>query len=306
MTNCPKENQVFVVLGMHRSGTSVISRSLIVLGVQLGTNLMPPQADNPKGFWEDRDVVAINDELLVHFGSAWDNPYTPWQNMLFTTNPYHSRMVSIVTDRLKKHGGVWGVKDPRMCRLLRFWMPVFKSCHCKVNILISLRNPNSIAESLQKRDHMSLDTSNILWLQHTVYPVLNTRNCPRLVIDYDMLINDPEKQMRRMANYFKLPFDPVNNELWDDFMRSFLDERLRHSVFSRAEIANLGDIQQDVVGVYDLLWQVSNDTVSINADDVQTTFAGVATNLRKFSRRSPKGQTILNFLQKKINRKRGS
>jgi hypothetical protein len=55
---------IIVVLGMHRSGTSAITRGLMVLGVELGDHLMPPAPnDNDKGFFEDIDVNAINVEL---------------------------------------------------------------------------------------------------------------------------------------------------------------------------------------------------------------------------------------------------
>ena len=46
--------KLFVVVGMHRSGTSIVSRLLNLLGAHLGPedDLMPPKPDNPTGFWE--------------------------------------------------------------------------------------------------------------------------------------------------------------------------------------------------------------------------------------------------------------
>ena len=52
---------IVVVLGMHRSGTSAITRGLVVLGVELGHRLMPPEENiNDRGFYEDIDINAIN------------------------------------------------------------------------------------------------------------------------------------------------------------------------------------------------------------------------------------------------------
>ena len=46
--------KIIVVLGMHRSGTSTVTRGLRVPGASLGENLMPPAVDNnEKGFFED-------------------------------------------------------------------------------------------------------------------------------------------------------------------------------------------------------------------------------------------------------------
>ena len=40
-----KHTRLIVILGMHRSGTSAITRGLQVMGVSLGNNLMPPMED---------------------------------------------------------------------------------------------------------------------------------------------------------------------------------------------------------------------------------------------------------------------
>ena len=73
-----KIRRVIVVLGMHCGGTSAITRSLQVLGIGLGDNLHPPGADNPTGFWEDRDVIAINEGLLGYLGSEYDQLHLAW------------------------------------------------------------------------------------------------------------------------------------------------------------------------------------------------------------------------------------
>ena len=67
-----KQRVSLLVLGMHRGGTSTIARALRALGVPLGDQLLPPTDANPRGYWEDVEVVAINEELLRHFHSAWD------------------------------------------------------------------------------------------------------------------------------------------------------------------------------------------------------------------------------------------
>ena len=66
------EKSIVVVLGMHRSGTSAITRALQVLDIDLGERLMlPAENNNEKGFFEDIDVNAINIELLNELGKDW-------------------------------------------------------------------------------------------------------------------------------------------------------------------------------------------------------------------------------------------
>ena len=64
-----------LVLGMHRSGTSAVTRVLNLLGAELGDDLMPAGSDNPGGFWEYRGVVELHERLLAN--GVLHTPYDP-------------------------------------------------------------------------------------------------------------------------------------------------------------------------------------------------------------------------------------
>jgi len=49
--------QAIIILGMHRSGTSALTRVLNLLGMELGQPLLPPHPTNETGFWEHATVV---------------------------------------------------------------------------------------------------------------------------------------------------------------------------------------------------------------------------------------------------------
>ena len=57
---------IVCILGMHRSGTSLLARMLNLMGVSLGPEqfLMQPTIDNPKGYWEHDEIVGLNNEIL--------------------------------------------------------------------------------------------------------------------------------------------------------------------------------------------------------------------------------------------------
>ena len=65
---------IVCILGMHRSGTSMVARLLNLCGVYLGEekDLIPAAEDNPEGFWENVKFQEINQELLITFGGEWD------------------------------------------------------------------------------------------------------------------------------------------------------------------------------------------------------------------------------------------
>src|SRR5438552_5712469 len=69
--------RVVCVLGMGRSGTSLTMRVLNLLGVELGRGedlLEPLVPDNPAGYWEQRPIMMLNEEILAALGGSWFSP----------------------------------------------------------------------------------------------------------------------------------------------------------------------------------------------------------------------------------------
>ena len=63
-----------IILGMHRSGTSMIAGILECLGVNLGENQLGKQWFNPLGHFEDVDFLSLNKDILASAGGSWDQP----------------------------------------------------------------------------------------------------------------------------------------------------------------------------------------------------------------------------------------
>src|SRR4051812_19877514 len=119
-------NRLVVVLGMHRSGTSAMAGSLRALGVEVGQDLLPADAHNPRGYWEDRDLFEVNEELLTAIGQRWDSvtPTTD-EDLRGPAAAVSGARAETMLARKLASGGRYGLKDPRMCRLLGFWQPIF-------------------------------------------------------------------------------------------------------------------------------------------------------------------------------------
>ena len=229
-----KTQKVIVVLGMHRSGTSAITRSLELLGVGLGDNLHPAGFDNPKGFWEDLECLEINEELLCHLGSAYDRLDLAWERVKSDPfiNTLNEKAKQLVIRKLSENNGLWGFKDPRTCRLLSFWQGVFNFVGCETNYVIVLRNPLSIASSLAKRNRIPFEKSYFLWLQHMLPAVLGSAGSPRLLIDYDLFMDAPIEQITKISENLYLPMVDSDSSAVREYQNNFLDDGLRHSRFS--------------------------------------------------------------------------
>ena len=66
-----------VVLGMHRSGTSALAGVLSKTGYDLPKNLLPASFDNPKGYFESKEIIALNDDLFAEMGAVWSDWMPP-------------------------------------------------------------------------------------------------------------------------------------------------------------------------------------------------------------------------------------
>jgi hypothetical protein len=125
--------QIFV-FGMHRSGTSMVTRLINMMGAwfaEEGQSLGFAK-DNPKGFWERKDVLALNDELLSLNNCQW-NRVDGWNRASLRQAPeaLARRMKSVVLD-LDAHRP-WVLKDPRMCLTFPYWQPLLEvptTCRC--------------------------------------------------------------------------------------------------------------------------------------------------------------------------------
>ena len=127
-----------MVLGAHRSGTSALAGVIQRLGVDLGDKLLGPQAGvNELGFGEHSELVALHDRLLEKLGSSWSGihplPEKWWQAGEIKT--ISAEITSIVENDFTR-SGLWGLKDPRLCRLLPLWLDILAQEDCEPSFII--------------------------------------------------------------------------------------------------------------------------------------------------------------------------
>jgi glycosyltransferase involved in cell wall biosynthesis len=273
-------NKLIVVLGVHRSGTSAITRGLQALGVDLGETLMPPASgNNEKGFFEDTEISAFNDELLELLGGHWHSLPAISETDLSSEKLADIRMRAIGLLRSKLGSKPFGIKDPRIARLLPFWQQLFEHVGIDVSYVIASRHPMSVAESLRKRDGFDVEKSHYLWLGHVVPAVLYTAGTPRVVVSYDRLMEEPMAQLERIAATLGLPFDRTSPDI-EEYVGEFLEARLRHSRFESNDLHIHPAIPQGVIDVYGLLDRIARDELSIDAPEVTDAFVRMQEHLK--------------------------
>lgn len=167
--------RVVVVAGMHRAGTSVVARALQVLGLDLGDALMSADVrQNARGFFEDVEIVALDDALLDAQGADWKSVAlltgADWNGAAHAAA--RSRARRLLEARLARTGR-FAFKDPRVPRLLPFWQHVFADMNVDDAYVIAVRHPLAVIDSLTARDALDVRRSGWLWAAHLLGVVVH-------------------------------------------------------------------------------------------------------------------------------------
>ena len=275
-----KEKSVVVVLGMHRSGTSAVTKGLEVLGVDLGPNLMPALPNvNDKGFFEDLEINAINVELLREAGQDWHTlAFVPSSDLLHERHaPLRLRAIEVLRTRFRNVDR-FGMKDPRLCRLLPFWQQVFEHLRLKVYYVIVVRNPLSVARSLERVYKLPPEKVYYLWLEHVLPSIRLTEGLPRVVVDYDVLMEAPEKQIARIARTLGIG-GALNRARLTEFTGEFLEERLRHARFAPDDLFLDPLVPIPVRSAFTVLVDVAADKIGLDSEVVATAFKEISAQM---------------------------
>jgi hypothetical protein len=151
---------------MHRSGTSLAAEIAYQWGAYADTSLFIETNDgNPRGYWEHRALVKLNDDLLSALHSSWKVPPTAEGQKhlasLAKRGPFRHRAQKLLAT-MNAHQAVWLWKDPRLCILLPFWKEIWEG----IVYLVPIRDPIAISSSLCARGDFSAPAALLLWQKY--------------------------------------------------------------------------------------------------------------------------------------------
>ncbi len=221
-----KENTVVCILGMHRSGTSMITRLLNICGLSLGDekNIMTKSySENIKGHWENIEILHINEKILETFGGTWDMPprlLDKWEDDK-RLNQLYERAREVVKKMNGAHE-IWGFKEPRTSLTLPFWQKVIP--HMKY--VIPVRHPANVAASLHKRDGINLDDGIMLWLTYIRSILKYTKGKDRIFTFFDNYFVDAHKELRRVCDFLNIDYTDSAKQRE---IANFISDKLRHN-----------------------------------------------------------------------------
>ena len=245
------ERRALVVIGMHRSGTSALTRVLGLLGATLPKNLMPATENNPLGFFESQPLRDIHEELFHEAGTSWSDvaPFPAnWEKTPVATH-WIERLREAAEEEFAD-SPLFVLKDPRIAKLIPVWEQVFKQLNVDPSYVIAVRNPLDVAASLKQAQGIEESKGLLLWLQYFLAGEFRTRSRNRCFQSYEALISDWRAVSEDISTKLGIVF-PQDGRSAEARIDRFLSSDLRHHAAPTAEVSTRHDVTEWVRQVYD-------------------------------------------------------
>lgn len=216
-----------IVAGMHRSGTSALTRVLSLLGCSLPTNLLAANSGNETGYWEPAKIMELNDRLLASAGCGWDDwtaVPADWFQSLEAAGHKEEAAEIFRAEYPKARLSV--LKDPRACRLMPFWLDVLRDVGVDPVVAIPVRNPLEVVSSLVERDGSDPHHNRLLWTRHVLDAERYSRGVPRYFCSYDTLLENWSAVMSQMSEALGVRWPRMSAQTVMD-VEAFLKPQLR-------------------------------------------------------------------------------
>jgi len=226
-----------IVTGMHRSGTSLVARLLFESGADLGDSRLffRPDKWNPDGYFEQPDFHAINMPLIN--GRVGKLAYfkLPKTETII-------RRSQRFADRIRQVAAKYDhcvVKETRFCLTLPAWLRHGTNVS---KLLVCLRSPRRVAESLRKRNKIPIWFGEHLWRVHNERLFENTRGLDVHVLIYER-VTDAQTyldELSRAFQFMQMPLEPARlKALCADKIRFTASDEAREPLVEKRLAGNL-------------------------------------------------------------------
>ncbi|MFF1858029.1 sulfotransferase family protein [Bacillus mycoides] len=223
------KRKLFLVIAIHRSGSSAVAGVLDLLGVNMGNNLLQATPANIKGFFENVNFIMINEKILEILNMTWMTPRLRRKNFESEYQLVQSKLLldeskSVFNKEMKL---IWGLKDPRILLTFDVWKSYLEDTSDITYVFVWRPLEESI-KSLSYRDNIDLklaeDILKIYYKNFMYYRAeLKRTNNDIVDIHFKDLLKNPESFVREI----NLRLNQEHNYNLD-LIKDFLDIDLKH------------------------------------------------------------------------------
>jgi hypothetical protein len=255
---------IVLVLGMHRSGTSLCSHVLSALGIDMADKISNPGAtsphpSNPRGHWERWEIVEFHDRILGLFNRDYLGcfhdfalPVAWWADPRVAQ--IRREIIAFLQQRMGD--GYFGFKDPRTVRLLPMWHQIFSELKLAPRLVLCLRNPAQVARSLHARDGVDPVNGEYRWLVHMIDFYRYTSNFDYCTVEYEAWFSNPAANIDKLFKFLELPWQQSESDL-TLLLSDLIDRTARHDDLAHSDVS-----QPLVRTLYKLASQAGQETAA--------------------------------------------
>jgi hypothetical protein len=239
-----------IVLGMHRSGTSALTRVLNIVGADLPAKLVNADPSNKTGHWEPTRVVNLHKRMFADIFARWDDwrPLDPEWLRSPARLPYVSDMMRFLEEECGK-SNLFLLKDPRICRLMPLWKEAFALVDMDLRVAMLARHPLEVAASLSVRNRIATGRALLIWLRHVLDAEVASRDVTRSWTSYSQLLGDWRRTVRKIGREIGFEWPRISDDA-EAAVDLFLDASLRHHVEDEASAAESAELPNWIRDAY--------------------------------------------------------
>lgn len=212
--------QLIFIFGMGRAGTSALTRVLSLCGASLPRTLLPANEANPRGYWEPLEALKLNDAFLFRYGASWFDPTLRLQGEIAFSDEERQTYIEQIRIFLEAcpNEPLLVIKEPRIAALSDFWFEAARRAGFAIKTIIPIRHPAEVAASLATRDGLSAELSNVLWLKYNLLAERQSRQFPRVFVEYSELLDDWRRQIARISKALSVGLSSSDDPAIDAFL----------------------------------------------------------------------------------------
>ncbi len=193
-----KQPKTIIILGMHRSGTSMVAGVLHNLGINMGDACIGASVNNPYGHFEDINLIALNQRILQAADADWKNP--PSAKKILRLKGRFDNQIRKLLKNVK--AGDRGWKDPRTSLTIPLFLPHLKNPY----FIVCRRRKKAVNKSLQKRSLLEIDGKK-LWKKY------NQRidkffkkhsDLKKIEVEYEKFVRQPQQNIDEIISFLEI------------------------------------------------------------------------------------------------------
>ena len=193
--------RIVLILGMHRSGTSLLAQIVYRLGIYMGEkeDLDFSTNGNKDGHFEHIRIRDIHDEILASLNETWCSIGVDWNSLEASSIAKYKDKLRTEVKKLLYGYDIVAIKDPRMALFLPLWDELIREEGIDPILLYVVRKADEVAASLNKRDAIPIEYGIKLWKSYNVSIQNYLYKKESLTIAFESLFE--ENSIQRIGEY---------------------------------------------------------------------------------------------------------